>query len=425
MGSQFRAQISTSPKLELGESKTNLIINYLPQTMNQEEVRALFASIGEIESCKLVRDKMSGQSLGYGFVNYIKDEDASRAVASFNGLRLQNKTIKVSFARPSAEGIKGANLYVSGLPKSMTQRELVGMFSPFGQIITSRILSDNITGLSKGVGFVRFDKKDEAESAIEKLNGATPAGCADQITVKFANNPANNPTKNAIADSAAMATAAQTLLATNPLAVALAPRVALPTVSAGCGPIRASGAARGAMRYNPLAAASGLPMVATSAASLPDLLQHAALLQQYSAMQQSANYASLVSPSLLGASVLPSSAAAPLSSSGYSLLVQGLGAEMDESVLWALFAPFGSVISMKIVREPGTTKCRGYALVTMSTYEESLTAAAGLNKSQLAGRTLQVREADRATALAILAQDTQAQLGLLPTVGWAAYEHTA
>lgn len=37
---------------------------------------------------------------------------------------------------------------------------------------------------------------------------------------------------------------------------------------------------------------------------------------------------------------------------------------------------------------------------------------------------LQVREADRATALAILAQDTQAQLGLLPTVGWA-YEHTA
>lgn len=40
--------------------------------------------------------------------------------------------------------------------------------------------------------------------AIEKLNGATPAGCADQITVKFANNPANNPTKNAIADSAAV-----------------------------------------------------------------------------------------------------------------------------------------------------------------------------------------------------------------------------
>lgn len=53
---------------------------------------------------------------------------------------------QVSFARPSAEGIKGANLYVSGLPKSMTQRELEAMFKSFGQIITSRILSDNITG---------------------------------------------------------------------------------------------------------------------------------------------------------------------------------------------------------------------------------------------------------------------------------------
>ncbi|GMR35064.1 hypothetical protein PMAYCL1PPCAC_05259 [Pristionchus mayeri] len=435
MGSQFRAQVCTSPKEELGESRTNLIINYLPQTMNQEEVRALFASIGEIESCKLVRDKMSGQSLGYGFVNYVKDEDASRAVASFNGLRLQNKTIKVSFARPSAEGIKGANLYVSGLPKSMTQRELVDMFRPFGQIITSRILSDNITGLSKGVGFVRFDKKGEAEIAIEKLNGATPPGCADQITVKFANNPANNPTKNAIADSAAMATAAQTLLAaSNPLAAALAPRVALPTVSAGCGPIRTTGATRGTMRYNPLATATTIPLAATSATGLPDLLQHAALLQQMQAMQ-SAGFASLVSPSLLGASVssataywqeayMPSTAAPSLSSAGYSLLVQGLGPEMDEAVLWALFAPFGSVISMKVVREPGTTKCRGYALVTMSTYEESLTAAAGLNKSQLAGRTLQVREADRATALAILAQDTQSQLGMIPSVGWA-YEHTA
>uniref|UniRef100_A0A914VP61 RRM domain-containing protein n=1 Tax=Plectus sambesii TaxID=2011161 RepID=A0A914VP61_9BILA len=41
-------------------SKTNLIINYLPQNMSQEEVRSLFSSMGEIESCKLVRDKLTG-----------------------------------------------------------------------------------------------------------------------------------------------------------------------------------------------------------------------------------------------------------------------------------------------------------------------------------------------------------------------------
>lgn len=39
-----------------------------------------------------------GQSLGYGFVNYLRQEDAYKAVTSLNGLRLQNKTIKVRFS---------------------------------------------------------------------------------------------------------------------------------------------------------------------------------------------------------------------------------------------------------------------------------------------------------------------------------------
>lgn len=43
------------------ESKTNLIVNYLPQTMTQEEFRSLFSSMGEVESCKLVRDKATGK----------------------------------------------------------------------------------------------------------------------------------------------------------------------------------------------------------------------------------------------------------------------------------------------------------------------------------------------------------------------------
>ncbi|XP_048861095.1 ELAV-like protein 4, partial [Brienomyrus brachyistius] len=44
------------------DSKTNLIVNYLPQNMTQEEFRSLFGSIGEIESCKLVRDKITGRA---------------------------------------------------------------------------------------------------------------------------------------------------------------------------------------------------------------------------------------------------------------------------------------------------------------------------------------------------------------------------
>jgi len=190
-----------SPDLVEDDRKTNLIVNYLPQTMTQEEIRSLFSSIGEVESCKLIRDKVTGQSLGYGFVNYHRQEDASKAIQTLNGLRLQNKTIKVSFARPSSEAIKGANLYVSGLPKHMTQPDLERLFASCGNIITSRILCDNISGgskdgsvpgLSKGVGFIRFDQRVEAERAITKLNGTIPEGATEPITVKFANNPSNN-----------------------------------------------------------------------------------------------------------------------------------------------------------------------------------------------------------------------------------------
>ncbi|XP_069621591.1 ELAV-like protein 2 isoform X6 [Dendrobates tinctorius] len=171
------------------DSKTNLIVNYLPQNMTQEELKSLFGSIGEIESCKLVRDKITGQSLGYGFVNYIDSKDAEKAINTLNGLRLQTKTIKVSYARPSSASIRDANLYVSGLPKTMTQKELEQLFSQYGRIITSRILVDQVTGVSRGVGFIRFDKRIEAEEAIKGLNGQKPPGATEPITVKFANNP--------------------------------------------------------------------------------------------------------------------------------------------------------------------------------------------------------------------------------------------
>lgn len=50
----------------------------------------------------------------------------------------------------------------------------------------------SILGLSKGVGFIRFDQRNEAERAIQELNGKTPKGYAEPITVKFANNPSNS-----------------------------------------------------------------------------------------------------------------------------------------------------------------------------------------------------------------------------------------
>ena len=58
--------------------------------------------------------------------------------------------MQVSYARPSSESIKGANLYVCGLPKNWTQQDMEAVFSESGKIITSRILFDNMSGESHG-----------------------------------------------------------------------------------------------------------------------------------------------------------------------------------------------------------------------------------------------------------------------------------
>lgn len=188
------------------ENRTNLIVNYLPATVTQKDVQSIFSSIGQLESCRLIRDKQTAQSLGYGFVNYYKPEDAEQAVRDLNGLKLQNKTLKVSYARPSSKSMKFSNVYVNGLPRNYTQEDLLALFSPYGTIIDSKILVDKtandnvhsfVSGVpevlynSKGVGFVRFNDHTEAERAITELNGATLEGTTSPITVKFANSPSS------------------------------------------------------------------------------------------------------------------------------------------------------------------------------------------------------------------------------------------
>ncbi|XP_039513289.1 ELAV-like protein 2 isoform X2 [Pimephales promelas] len=314
------------------DSKTNLIVNYLPQNMTQEELKSLFGSIGEIESCKLVRDKITGQSLGYGFVNYVEPKDAEKAINTLNGLRLQTKTIKVSYARPSSASIRDANLYVSGLPKTMTQKELEQLFSQYGRIITSRILVDQVTGVSRGVGFIRFDRRVEAEEAIKGLNGQKPPGATEPITVKFANNPSQK--------------SSQALLSH----LYQSPNRRYP------GPL-----AQQAQRFR-----------------LDNLLNMAYGVKRFSPM-------SIDGVTSLAGINLPGHAG-----TGWCIFVYNLAPDADENVLWQMFGPFGAVTNVKVIRDFNTNKCKGFGFVTMTNYDEAAVAIASLNGYRLGDRVLQV-----------------------------------
>ncbi|KAJ7375976.1 ELAV-like protein 1 [Desmophyllum pertusum] len=147
----------------------------------------MFASCGSVVSCKLMRDKALGISLGYAFVNYSNDEEAARSIDKFDGQQISNKKIRVSYARPSSNEIKNANLYISGLPKAISENDLKTWFGVYGTIISSKILMFE-NGESRGVGFIRFDKRTEAEAAIDALNGVSLSP-GSTLAVKFANPP--------------------------------------------------------------------------------------------------------------------------------------------------------------------------------------------------------------------------------------------
>ncbi|CAH8852841.1 unnamed protein product [Trichobilharzia szidati] len=380
---------NTTTSSNNNNNKTNLIVNYLPPFMTQEEVKALFSSIGEVESCKLVREKVTGESLGYAFVKYINPYEAEKAIRTLNGLRLQNKTIKVSLARPSSESIKGANLYICGLPKKMTQSELEELFNQCGRIITARILYDNKTGLSRGVAFIRFDQRHEAELAIHRLNGYQapsdhPNGLPNEpITVKFANSP--NSIKHDSFSLVLLKQAAQLQ--------SVAASVVSPT------PTRSAAAASAAAAATAVAAA-GLLNPLQQIASLSNRLKYSSVLAGNSPVSPGspaataadflpamASAAAVVNP-LLAPAVAASSGA--LTSTGWCIFVYNLAPETEEANLWQLFGPFGAVQTVKIIRDPMTNKCKGFGFVTMSNYEEALLAIHSLNGFALGNRVLQV-----------------------------------
>lgn len=148
----------------------------------------MFLSIGPIKSAKIIRDKSTGYSYGFGFVDYQHPSDATRAIQTLNGLQLQSKRIKVAKARMGGENIKGANLYVRNLPVAWTETELNKLFDPYGKIIQSRVLVDLNTGVSKRVGFVLYNTRGEADAAIRSVSGTVPEGCTEQILIKFADD---------------------------------------------------------------------------------------------------------------------------------------------------------------------------------------------------------------------------------------------
>ncbi len=77
-----------------------LYIGNLPYNITEDELKEFFASAGNVTSVAIIKDKMTGKSKGFGFVEYSTPEEAQNAISTLNGKEIDGRAITVDEARP-------------------------------------------------------------------------------------------------------------------------------------------------------------------------------------------------------------------------------------------------------------------------------------------------------------------------------------
>lgn len=77
-----------------------LYVGNLSYQLKEDELRTVFAEMGEVVSVTIIKDRVSGQSRGFGFVEMATEDGAKNAIAAIHGRPVDNRPIVVSEARP-------------------------------------------------------------------------------------------------------------------------------------------------------------------------------------------------------------------------------------------------------------------------------------------------------------------------------------
>ena len=151
------------------------VLQNLDRSIDNKALYDTFCVFGNILSCKVATDS-TGESKGYGFVQYERDEAAHAAIEKLNGMLMNDKKVYVGpFVRKqerdnSPGNVKFNNVYVKNLAETTTEDDLKEIFGKFGTLTSVVVMRDG-DGRSKCFGFVNFESPDEAALAVQDLNG--------------------------------------------------------------------------------------------------------------------------------------------------------------------------------------------------------------------------------------------------------------
>lgn len=146
---------------EMKANFTNIYVKNIQSEVTDEEFRNLFEKYGDVTSASIARDSDTGKSRGFGFVNYIKHEDASSAVDDLNDKDYKGQVLYVGRAQKKhereeelrkqheaarvekASKYQGVNLYVKNIDDDIEDEQLREIFAAFGSITSAKVMRDS------------------------------------------------------------------------------------------------------------------------------------------------------------------------------------------------------------------------------------------------------------------------------------------
>lgn len=155
----------------------NVFIKNLDKSIDNKAMYDTFSAFGNILSCKVAQDE-NGVSKGYGFVHFETEEAATKSIEKVNGMLLNAKKVFVGKFVPRKEREKElgekaklfTNVYIKNFGEDFTDDMLKEMFQKYGKITSHKVMTRE-DGKSRGFGFVAFEDPEDAERAVEELNG--------------------------------------------------------------------------------------------------------------------------------------------------------------------------------------------------------------------------------------------------------------
>ncbi|KAF8654368.1 hypothetical protein HU200_061548 [Digitaria exilis] len=189
--------------VEQVEPKTRLVAQNIPWDCTADDMRALFEKHGSVVGVELSMYNAS-KNRGLAFVTMGSEEEASAALSNLNSITLNDRKIKVDFARPRkkqpkqvkqpvvvSDSTEKYTLFVGNLTWRVRNRHLRELFASMPGVLAAEVIFHTTTPRrSAGYAFVSFSSKDAAEAAISTLNGQKLMGRS--INVMFKEENAKN-----------------------------------------------------------------------------------------------------------------------------------------------------------------------------------------------------------------------------------------